>query len=97
MRFIYKFDKDRYSIGSVLKISKNLSRLRALRICFSRLFQDTFYSWNTHLGTCMGYVRMYNFFYLYATVKSEIHICSNKHETGLVLRLYICNLCQEYI
>ena len=23
-------------------------------------------------------------FYSYATVKSEIHICSNKHDTGLV-------------
>ena len=25
-------------------------------------------------------------FYLYANTKIEIHICSNKHETGLVLK-----------
>ena len=25
------------------------------------------------------------FFYLYAAAKSEIHICSNKHEIGIVL------------
>ena len=27
-------------------------------------------------------------FYLYANAKLKIHICSNKHETGLVLRYY---------
>ena len=33
-------------------------------------------------------------FYLYATAKLEIHICSNKHETGL---LYcINNLCDDF-
>ena len=26
-------------------------------------------------------------FYLHATLKNEIHICSNKHETGLVVCL----------
>ena len=26
-------------------------------------------------------------FHLYAIAKIEIHICSNKHETGLVLKL----------
>ena len=28
-------------------------------------------------------------FYLYATAKNEIHICSNKHETGLVPSVYV--------
>ena len=32
-------------------------------------------------------------FYLYATAKSEIQICSNKHETGLVYFLIIA-LCK---
>ena len=29
-------------------------------------------------------------FYLHATSKNEIHICSNKHETCLVLSITIC-------
>ena len=28
-------------------------------------------------------------FYLYANAKNEIHICSNKHETGLVGEVYL--------
>ena len=33
-------------------------------------------------------------FYLYANAKIEIHICSNKHETGLVVEglYYLCSL-----
>ena len=29
-------------------------------------------------------------FYLYANAKIEIHNCSNKHETGLVLKFIVC-------
>ena len=48
------------------------------------------YSLNCHvvylatLGTPPLLVKKLNVFYLYATAKSEIHICSNKPETGLV-------------
>ena len=36
-------------------------------------------------GTRPLFMRKQNaLFYLYATTKSEIQICSNKHETGLV-------------
>ena len=35
------------------KISKNFECLWILRICFSQFFQDTFYTWNAHLGTFM--------------------------------------------
>ena len=31
-----------------------------------------------------GHVLYLNLYYLHATSKNEIHICSNKHETGLV-------------
>ena len=31
-------------------------------------------------------------FYLYANAKSEIQICKNKHETGLVYPLLFCDL-----
>ena len=35
-------------------------------------------------------------FYLFATLKIEIHICSNKHETGLVCScLYTCKKFRE--
>ena len=35
-------------------------------------------------------------FYLYATAENEIPICSNKHETGLVLALiYFIKLAME--
>ena len=54
------------------------------------------YAFNCHLvylaipGTPPLCVKKQNkicMFYLYATAKSEIHICSNKHETGLVVCL----------
>ena len=35
-------------------------------------------------------------FYLFATVKSEIQICSNKHETGLVFA-YNCRLLTTFV
>ena len=34
--------------------------------------------------TCPLFKRKQKLFILYATSKNEIHICSNKHETGLV-------------
>ena len=35
--------------------------------------------------------------YLHATLKNEIHICSNKHETGLVVLIFFHSLVlQEY-
>ena len=39
-----------------------------------------------YFGTpCYGYALSKDYlFYLHATSKHEIHICSNKHETGLV-------------
>ena len=48
------------------------------------------YALNCHLvhvaipGTRPLCMKNQNLFYLYATAKSEIQICSNKHETGLV-------------
>ena len=48
------------------------------------------YALNCHLvnlaipGTRPLCMKKQNVFYLYATAKSEIQICSNKHETGLV-------------
>ena len=119
---------DQFYQRCILKMSKNLNQL-----------QDRFYTWNTHLGTCMvelnkpscqaetgkqklffhlnkrlnvalnkenctfclfGHTRyiirvcylimrkqnLFLLLYMYATAKSEIHVCSNrKHETGLVL------------
>ena len=35
-------------------------------------------------GTRPLFMRKQDVFVLYATAKSEIHLCSNKHETGLV-------------
>ena len=46
-----------------------------LPICLFGLTKDTF----VFLRESKRYL-----FYLHATSKNEIHICSNKHETGLV-------------
>ena len=37
--------------GYNLELFKNFCPLWVLRICFSQFFQDTFYTWNAHLGT----------------------------------------------
>ena len=38
------------------------------------------------------------FFYLHATSKNEIHICSNKHETGLVFcSAHVRKLSHSYV
>ena len=42
---------DQFYRRYILGLFKNLCRLRVLRICFSQFFQDTFYTWNAHLGT----------------------------------------------
>ena len=44
---------DQFYRRYILDPFKNLCRLLLLRICSSQFFQDTFYTWNAHLGTRM--------------------------------------------
>ena len=51
-----------------------------LWLCFKLLF--SIWSYQGHVHFLRG--NKSKLFYLHATSKNEIHICSNKHETGLV-------------
>ena len=42
---------DQFYRQYILELFKNLCGLWVFRICFSQFFQDTFYTWNAHLGT----------------------------------------------
>ena len=44
---------DKFYRRYIFELFKNLCQLWVLRICFSQFFQDTFYTWNAHLGTRM--------------------------------------------